>query len=415
MTMTSLRSAVAFVFLALAASAFAGLSPKYADWAKGPEQWLMTRDDWRAWKNVKTDEEAQAFIDLFWARRDPTPGTLNNEYRAEFEGRVVYADREYKSKKGKRGALTEVGRVFVLLGSPKSASHVGAQGMNTAFDAAPVPAAPSGGGSTGGGPSGVADSGYKMTGQLGARMEWEYLRPGELGLTGNVFFIEDVTSHEFHYDPQRSNVGGALATAIQRAIVNPNLTSVPAWAIPPHIEYKTVEMPETITETTTSDTQAPPQTKASTVVKRGGKTVEEVVPPAGSPGAHDLWLIADSRSIRPQDDASAFANVIRKSSFGKADDIGFVFQYCRPAVDAVRTKLKFGILLSGKAGRENVDIEVPEDETTAEPVKTMPGCSIVRGAIPASTLQPGNYSFTMRVTDPATTQSYNLAANFKIE
>ena len=121
MTMTSLRSVVAFALLALSASAFAALSPKYADWAKGPEQWLMTRDDWRAWKNVKTDEEAQAFIDLFWARRDPTVGTYQNEFQAEFEGRVAYADANYKSEHGKRGSLTEPGRVFILLGSPKNA------------------------------------------------------------------------------------------------------------------------------------------------------------------------------------------------------------------------------------------------------------------------------------------------------
>ena len=415
MTMTSLRSAVAFALLALSASAFAAsLSPKYNDWPKGPEQWLMTRDDWRAWKNVKTDEEAQAFIDLFWARRDPTPGTLNNEFRATFEGRVAYADKEYKSQRGKRGALTDPGRVFILLGSPKTAGHTGAQGMNTAFDAAPAAPVASGGGSTSGGPAGIQDSGYKMSGQLGAKMEWEYDRPGALGLTGNVFFIEDITSHDFHYDPQRGNVGGALATAIQRAIVSPDLTAVPAWAIPPHIEYKTVEFPQETAPSTETVTTAAPKAP-TTVVKRGGKTVEEVVPPAGAPGAHDLWLIADSRSVKPQDDASAFANVARKTSFGKADDIGFVFQYCRPAVDAVRTKLKFAILLSGKAGKESVDIEVPEDETTAEPVKSMPGCSIVRGNIPASTLEPGNYSFTMRVTDPATSQSYNLASNFKVE
>ena len=97
MTMTSLRSVVAFALLALSASAFAALSPKYADWAKGPEQWLMTRDDWRAWKNVKTDDEAHDFIELFWARRDPTPGTQINEFRDTFEGRVVYADKTYKS------------------------------------------------------------------------------------------------------------------------------------------------------------------------------------------------------------------------------------------------------------------------------------------------------------------------------
>jgi hypothetical protein len=265
--------------------------------------------------------------------------------------------------------------------------------------------------STGGGPSGIADSGYKMAWQMGARMEWEYSRPGDLGLTGIVYFIEDITTHDFHYDPQRGNVGGALAVAVQRAVVNPTITAIPDWSLPPKLEYKQVESAPV--EEKTVETIAPAE--HTTVVKVAGKTIETVVAPAGAPGAHDLALIADSRAIKPQADADPFGTVVRKSSFGKGDDVAFMFQFCRPSVDAVRTKLKFAILLSGKVGGENVDIEVPEDETTAEPVKTMPGCSIVRGSIPASSLQPGAYSFTMRVTDPSSGQSYNLAQDFKIE
>ena len=108
--MIRLRSiaAVAFAVAITGGSALAALSSKYADWPKGPVQWLMTRDDWRAWKNVKTDEEAQAFIDLFWARRDPTVGTYQNEFQAEFEGRVAYADANYKSEHGKRGSGTTI-------------------------------------------------------------------------------------------------------------------------------------------------------------------------------------------------------------------------------------------------------------------------------------------------------------------
>jgi GWxTD domain-containing protein len=392
-------------------SAFAALSQKYADWPKGPEQWLMTRDDVRAWKNITTDEQAQAFIDLFWARRDPTPGTLRNEAREEFEGRVAYADKNYKSYKGKRGSLTAPGRVFILLGSPKFASSAGRSqmGAGSGLDGLGQSAlGGSGGGSAGGGPAGIQDSGYKMAGQLGAKMDWEYERPGDVGLTGHVVFIEDITSHDFHYDPQQGNVAGALSYALKRMIVSPNLTEVPEWAKWPHSESNQVAAdPE--------PQQAPAPTQTTTIVKRGGKTIETIVTPAGTPGAHDLSLIADSRAIKPQAEADPFGAMMKKSAFAKSDDIGFVFQYCRPVVDAVRTNLKFGILLSGKANGENVDIEVPEDETTTEPVKTMPGCSIVRGSIPGGSLQPGTYAFTIRITDASSGQSYNLAQNFTVE
>ena len=404
--------AVAAVTLAMSVSAFAALSPKYADWPKGPEQWLMTRDDFRAWKNITTDEQAQAFIDLFWARRDPTPGTLRNEARDEFDGRVVYADKTYKSYRGKRGSLTEPGRIFILLGPPKFASNAGRQQMGVASGLDGLGASSLGAvaaGSTGG-PAGVQDSGYKMSGQLGAKMDWEYERPGDLGLTGHVIFIEDITSHDFHYDPQQGNVGGAISYVLKRMIVSPNLAEIPEWAKPPHIEYKEVA----------SAGNEPPApvagpTRTTTVVKRGGTTIETIVTPAGTPGAHDLSLIADSRAIKPQAEADPFGAMVKKSAFAKSDDISFVFQYCRPAVDAVRTNLKFGILLSGKANGESIDIEVPEDETTTEPVKTMPGCSIVRGSIPGGSLQPGTYAFTIRITDASAGQSYNLAQNFTVE
>ena len=413
--MTRLRLlAVAAVALAMSVSAFAALSPKYADWPKGPEQWLMTRDDGRAWKSITTDEQAQAFIDLFWARRDPTPGTLRNEAREEFEGRVVYADTNYKSYRGKRGSLTEPGRVFILLGSPKFASNAGRQQLGATSGLDGLGQSSLGAvatGSTAGGPSGVQDSGYKMSGQLGAKMDWEYNRPGDLGLTGHVVFIEDVTSHDFHYDPQQGNVGGAIAYALKRMVVSPNLTEVPEWAKPPHLEYKQGASAEP--EPQEAPAAAPTQT--TTIVKRGGTTVETIVTPAGSPGAHDLSLIADSRAIKPQAETDPFGAMVKKAAFAKSDDIAFVFQYCRPAVDAVRTNLKFGILLSGKANGESVDIEVPEDETTTEPVKTMPGCSIVRGSIPGGSLQPGTYAFTIRITDASAGQSYNLAQNFTVE
>ena len=51
----------------------------------------MTRDEQKKWRAVSTDEQAQEFIDLFWARRDPTPGTYVNEYKQEYDARVKYA------------------------------------------------------------------------------------------------------------------------------------------------------------------------------------------------------------------------------------------------------------------------------------------------------------------------------------
>jgi len=222
--MTRLRLlAVTAVTLCMSVSAFAALSQKYADWPKGPEQWLMTRGDARAWKNVTTDEQAQAFIDLFWARRDPTPGTPLNEFHERFDKLVAYADVNFKSYRGKRGSLTDPGRVFILLGPPQ------ARGGSSPSGAALPSFRNVGESSSDSVASSHSRDGGTGRGTASARMEWKYERSNELGLTGNVLFFSNVTSHEFAYDP-RSKFVGALDQAVAKAIVSPQLTEVPDWA-----------------------------------------------------------------------------------------------------------------------------------------------------------------------------------------
>ncbi len=122
---SSFRSVIAGLALAIVATAaFAQLSAKYADFAKGPEQFIMTPQEQAAWKQVKTDAEAQAFIDLFWARRDPTPGTPVNEYRDNFEAAVKYADEHFAEGR-RRGSLTDRGRTLILLGPPAKVEKSG--------------------------------------------------------------------------------------------------------------------------------------------------------------------------------------------------------------------------------------------------------------------------------------------------
>src|SRR5437899_6742519 len=86
---------IAAAALVIAAAGFAQLSMAKADWARGPVQFLMTTDELSQWKAVKSDTEADQFIALFWARRDPTPGTPRNEFREDFETRVQYADQHF--------------------------------------------------------------------------------------------------------------------------------------------------------------------------------------------------------------------------------------------------------------------------------------------------------------------------------
>jgi GWxTD domain-containing protein len=87
-------------------------------WGSSPAlRFLGTRDEKQEWETVNGTENREAFIRAFWERRDPTPGTERNETKEAFDRRVAFADRVFTAER-ERGALTDRGRIFVLLGAP---------------------------------------------------------------------------------------------------------------------------------------------------------------------------------------------------------------------------------------------------------------------------------------------------------
>ena len=95
----------------------AQLSGDYADWADGPEGFLLTKKEKKEWAKIRTDAAAEQFIELFWAMRNPEPNNPFNAFRAEFESKVRFADEEF-GHAGRRGALTDRGWVLILMGRP---------------------------------------------------------------------------------------------------------------------------------------------------------------------------------------------------------------------------------------------------------------------------------------------------------
>lgn len=118
---------IAASILILAATISVAEPPaKLTSWATGPASHLMTAAEKAAWKKIATEDEADAFIALFWAKRDPTAGTPANELRDEFEKRVNLADEHFTTKRT-RGAMTDRGRALIVLGPPFNVSSMGAQ------------------------------------------------------------------------------------------------------------------------------------------------------------------------------------------------------------------------------------------------------------------------------------------------
>jgi GWxTD domain-containing protein len=84
---------------------------------------LHTPEERDQWDHLQDDEARRAFIDAFWAARDPEPDTKVNEARIELLHRIAFADVAFvEGAADDRGSLTDRGRVFVLLGPPTRVS-----------------------------------------------------------------------------------------------------------------------------------------------------------------------------------------------------------------------------------------------------------------------------------------------------
>ena len=67
-------------------------------------------------KQLATDEERDQFIEQFWLRRDPTPDTVENEFKDEHYRRIAYANEHFAA--GTPGWRTDRGRIYIVWGPP---------------------------------------------------------------------------------------------------------------------------------------------------------------------------------------------------------------------------------------------------------------------------------------------------------
>jgi GWxTD domain-containing protein len=86
-------------------------------WADGPVRYLLTSQQRADYERLSDLASRSEFVTEFWRAHDPKPETQENEFRAEFERRVAFADIRLGQEET-RGSLTDRGMLFVLLGPP---------------------------------------------------------------------------------------------------------------------------------------------------------------------------------------------------------------------------------------------------------------------------------------------------------
>lgn len=102
---------------------------KYQNWVDKEVKLLLTADEISEFKAIQSDADKDEYIELFWAKRDPTPGTPENEFKEEWYKRYAYVEKTFKSGP-RRGVKSDMGRVYMLLGPPAQ-TKAEAGGMRT--------------------------------------------------------------------------------------------------------------------------------------------------------------------------------------------------------------------------------------------------------------------------------------------
>lgn len=97
-------------------AAQSGVSP-YTKWLQEDVVYIIDDRERTAFLALKTNAERDHFIEQFWLRRDPTPGTPENEFKTEHYRRMAYANTRFASNSAP-GWKTDRGRIYIQFGPP---------------------------------------------------------------------------------------------------------------------------------------------------------------------------------------------------------------------------------------------------------------------------------------------------------
>jgi GWxTD domain-containing protein len=135
-----MKSKIGFVFFIFlfALQAWAGpqkvkqknLLDRYKDFLNLTE-YIMLPEEREVFMLLSDGIERDSFIETFWKQRDPTKGTPLNEYKEEHLKRFQYANKMYGRGTPRDGWMTDMGRIYIILGPPASVeSFEATQGLN---------------------------------------------------------------------------------------------------------------------------------------------------------------------------------------------------------------------------------------------------------------------------------------------
>ncbi len=189
------RTMILAVLIAIPANAIAGkMSDRHKKWLEEDAWVLVTKDDEKAFKDLKDDADRDRFIEIFWARRDPTPLTPANEFKSDYEQRLAFV-RSDRFLRTRFGIKSDAAHIYLLLGQPEKQET------------------------------------------LSGGVTWIYPAMPKFGLTHPLHFRFSNRDGLFELSSDMSDGIGLLASIPAALILHPELHDVPTY---PHMMDKTM-------------------------------------------------------------------------------------------------------------------------------------------------------------------------------
>jgi len=94
--------------------------PEPTPWQKWLNQdvvYIISDQEKAAFEKLTTDDERQHFIEQFWERRNPAPGSAENKFKEEHYRRIAYANNHFAHAPSP-GWRTDRGRIYIKYGPP---------------------------------------------------------------------------------------------------------------------------------------------------------------------------------------------------------------------------------------------------------------------------------------------------------
>lgn len=115
---------LAFLFLSLAPTyaqkSARELQTPYEKWLAEDVRWIISDQERADFKKLlasqQRDEVMDAFVEAFWKRRNPTPGSPENGFKEEHYRRLAYANQHFAE--GSPGWKMDRGRFYIMYGPP---------------------------------------------------------------------------------------------------------------------------------------------------------------------------------------------------------------------------------------------------------------------------------------------------------